>query len=128
MKWYKKDIEILKSLYPDRSNSLQDIAKILNRTVIAIKSKATKLQITRNYHANWTPEMITILRDLYPMTNARIIADKLGVSYNSVLNKAYNLNIKKNLNLNACKDTTCNVIAHIQDLKKDTRQKTKGVK
>jgi len=105
--WSKKDIEKLKRLYPNLPTD--EVAKILGRTVKAVKHKAYALGIKkqRDYFVRngkkinrkrWTDEEIKILRELYPKESAKSIAKKLGRPVNSIWIKAERLGLTKGHN------------------------------
>lgn len=66
--WTKKELDILKKSYPTMSNI--EVQKLLpGKTKIAIKSKASKLKIQKNYYCygdKWSKDEIEILQKYYP--------------------------------------------------------------
>lgn len=66
--WTKKELDILKTSYPTMPNT--EVQKLLpNKTKVAIKSKASKLNIQKNYYCygdRWSKDEIEILQKYYP--------------------------------------------------------------
>jgi len=99
----EKEISTIKSMYRDGCSD-DEIAKALNRSIIAIKRQRQRLDLAirfiekRNW-ANWETEY---LKQNYGKLAIADIMDHLGRSYNSIVIKAAknNLKTKKRCSLN----------------------------
>jgi len=102
--WSKSEMGRLKRLYP--LNQTRDVAKMLGRTSEAIKRKARKLGLLKDYAggyrprrwrnpATWSKEDIRLLKKLYPKTPNKEIATKLKRTLGAVVTKAADLGLRK---------------------------------
>lgn len=74
-----------------------ELAKLLGKTTLAVKTKANKLGLKKIIHSNnpYTPEKIKILQDLYPNTKNVEIAKVLGVSESSIIAAGFRFKLRK---------------------------------
>lgn len=93
--WSAIELERLKVLYSDPSNSIEDIAKKLNRSINAIKTRVTKEKINRL--PPWTQKEVELLRLLYPNPRYSIeyISQKLNRSQQAIRKKATTLRLDR---------------------------------
>jgi hypothetical protein len=78
--WTEEDLQKLKELYPNRRNSLEKIAALLNRTKVSIMIKARRMKFKRDEHIHWWSmrERNYLLKNIGQKTN-REIAEHLGI-------------------------------------------------
>jgi hypothetical protein len=100
-KWSKENILLLKKEYP--SSNLNELSKLLNRSIMSIMGKASKLDISRlNKHDNLNNN----IKELYLNGNSSTeIAKKLEIKSHSIINRhlekmgVKRRNIKESVNL-----------------------------
>lgn len=66
-----------------------------DKTLTAIKSKATKLKLRKPPRFKFTPEIIEKIKEVYPKMLNRDIAEIIGCSIHSIENLSYRLGLKK---------------------------------
>lgn len=91
--WTPEEIKILIELYPYTHNKV--ISKKLNRTILAVKTKAESLNLYKN-EWRWSQEEIKKLIGLYPDVDNVTIALQLNKTERSVKSKANKLKLEKN--------------------------------
>lgn len=93
--WTDKEIKILRKHYPVIENP-RDLLKMIDRNYHAIKTKAVKLGLRRQFHCGpWVPEKEKELIRLYPNHTVAQIAKLLNVTESAVIAKAYKLQLRK---------------------------------
>jgi len=98
--WTKDAVERLRTLYPDRSITIEEIADGLGKTVRAITSKAREIGVNRFHNTKdhfWTEEENMILTDLYPDStlSVRQIAERLNRPFHSTKMHAARLGLRR---------------------------------
>lgn len=95
MEWTKKNIALLRKLYPAGKN--KDPLETFGVSLSAIKSAARRYGIKKRVFSNnpWTPAKLKQLVKLYPNMRNRDIAEKLGVTESAVMAKAFKLRLLK---------------------------------
>ncbi|GAB4287711.1 MAG: hypothetical protein Kow0098_04650 [Ignavibacteriaceae bacterium] len=93
--WSEKELTTLKRLYPNRNYSLEQIAKLLNRTAVSVRIKAVRLGLSRGDHYHrWTKqEHNYFIRNVGKKTHQEI-ADHLGIEKYKVSQYAQRNNIR----------------------------------
>ena len=94
--WTALEISILEQMFP--TEDLSVISKRLNRSEQAILVKAYKLGLKRDKSTHtiiWTPNMIKLLTDFFPIMFNKPLAKWIGVSQRTMLRKARELGLEK---------------------------------
>lgn len=94
-KWTNKDLGILRREFPKRPTP--EVAKMLGRSVMAVATKASKEGLKKQElpGIKWTPQMLKILTDFFPIMFNRPLALWLQVSQRTMLRKARELGLEK---------------------------------
>lgn len=95
-KWTEAEKELLRELYTNRNYTVEDVAKILNRSVVSVKVKAPRLGLTRaTYIHKWTKsERNYLIKNAGKKTYPEIAAH-LGIELYKVHQFAKKLGLKK---------------------------------
>lgn len=94
--WLPEEVLSFIKLYPLRKNSLEQLAKIFNRTIPSLVKQARKLGIKRPRHANtWTEEQHDYLVKNIKKKSYKEIAEHLGIPSPNVFNHCKNFNLQK---------------------------------
>ncbi len=91
--WTKKDIRLLKRLYP--KGNTRKVAERLGRPLTAVRQKAYDIGIKTKVYQYWTEEDLNVLTKLYPNTSTQELAEFFNRSAGSVKTKARQLGLKK---------------------------------
>lgn len=91
--WTDKEVKYLKEHYSNTDTGL--IAKKLNRSYVAVKTKAYKYNLSKDSYHFWTDEDLDILKELYPVNSTDFVARKLNLKPYQVYQKANKLGLKK---------------------------------
>lgn len=93
--WSKKDINYLKKHYA--LMPIPEISEKIGKTASAIKTKALKLGLKKLVASNspFTPEKMKLLKELYPNTRNRDIAEILGVTESSIIAAGHRYKLRK---------------------------------
>lgn len=92
--WSEEEDKILRELYPNRSFSVDYIAKCVNRTTGAVNKRATRLKILRKGH-KWTKDEQQYFKKNWKSKSYKEIAQYLNISYDVVLYHSINLGLRK---------------------------------
>ena len=92
-KWSQKEVELLKKL--NYSQSRQEIAEKLGRSLATVSQKAIRLGLKKKEMMRWTDKEIETIKQLYSRVTASEIARELDRSAQSVRQKAHRLGFKK---------------------------------
>lgn len=93
-KWTEAELDILREQYNKRP--LKETVIFLNRSKAAANNMACRLGLKKgNFKIDWPDWKIKMLRDHYPYTNTKTIAEWLGVSHKTIKNKAMELGLEK---------------------------------
>ena len=94
--WSKEEITYLKR-YWAKSPDPKEVARKLGRTYSAVRQKARLLGILRDekYSAAWTPQMIKLMKKLYPNHSCEEIGRLIGKSARTVQSKGYTIGLRK---------------------------------
>jgi len=92
-KWSQKEVKLLKKL--NHSQSRQEIAEKLGRSLATVSQKALRLGLKKKEIMKWTNEEIETIRQLYGKVTALEIARELDRSAQSVRQKAHRLGLRK---------------------------------
>ena len=95
-RWKDEDLALLKKRYPNRSFSVEGIAKTLHRTVLSIRCKATELNITRNIK-RWKREYDKFLEENYKTLGTLQCAKILGYTESHIQRRARQLGVNKKI-------------------------------
>ena len=88
------DIDILRREYPVRE--CEEVAAMLGRTVRATFVKAYHLGLKKSHFGiTWTPQMLKLLKDFFPIMFNKPLAAWIGVSERSLIRKARELGLEK---------------------------------
>lgn len=87
LEWLPHEIILLKTLYLGTDN--QALAKILNKSVSAIRGQATRLRLKKEI---WPPEQEKYLKDNWYELTAAQIAKNLNKTRWAVINKYRHMN------------------------------------
>ena len=77
--WTENDINILHKLYPDRSYSLKQISKILNRSETAVLLRVAKVGLSRSNRHKWNKKEHNYLIKNAGKKTYKEIAEHLGI-------------------------------------------------
>lgn len=93
--WTSQEEWILRNEYSVKT--IAEIAKKLKRTERSISVRACKLGLHRKHprYVEWTPEMLKILNDFFPIMFNKALAKWLGVSFTTMIRKARELGLEK---------------------------------
>lgn len=91
-KWSKKEVELLKKVYPTESK--EELEKLFNRNMAAITFKANTLNLKRQQY--WTKKEEELLIKNYAELTDEELSKLLGRSIASIRNKASRLELRKN--------------------------------
>ncbi len=92
--WTCKQVDILQRNY--KTMSVEELAKLTKRTPHAVQQKMHKLGLKKGYaHIEWTPQMLKLLRDFFPIMFNEALAKWIGVSQRTLIRKARELGIEK---------------------------------
>lgn len=91
--WTKKDIRLLKKLYPH--GNIKKIAERLNRPLTAVRQKAYDIGMKSDVYNYWTKEDLQLLKKLYANTLTTELAERLKRSAGSIKTKARQLGVRK---------------------------------
>ena len=92
--WSQRDLEYLRTEFPRRPTA--EVAAHLGRSYQATAVKASLLGLKKQrYGITWTPQMLTMLRTLFPITFDTSLALCLRVSKRSLIRKARELGLEK---------------------------------
>lgn len=94
--WTAEEIKILRTLYSNPKYTEEEIAKRLNRTSLAVRSKALKLHITRGVK-RWKSVYNVYLKKNYKKLGAKECAHFLGYSPRHIQSKASELELNEKL-------------------------------
>lgn len=103
-RWILAEVARLEILYPSTHNT--QLAKLFSRSVNAIKKKARKMGLEKDFAGGyrsprptpenvWTEREVKELKHRYPTTAVEEIADSLGRTMSAVQTKATMLRLKK---------------------------------
>ncbi len=94
--WTDAEKETLRALYSDRKNSLEDIARLVNRTRNAVWLQAQVLGVRRAKHEHeWTKEEHRYLVKNIAKKSYREIAQKLGLTPSAVGHHAVRTGLRR---------------------------------
>ncbi|MCZ7615617.1 MAG: hypothetical protein M5T52_19235 [Ignavibacteriaceae bacterium] len=94
-KWSDSEKNLLRELYPDRSNSIEDISKKLNRTRYGILQQSQVLGLSRPRHQHeWSKNERGYLLKNYKTKSYGEMAKDLGMTYSSIAHKISRLGLK----------------------------------
>lgn len=92
--WNCLEIDLLRKNYAKMTN--QEIAKLLKRSLGAVNKKAYDLRLKKtSYGIEWTPQMLKLLHDFFPIMFNEPLAKWIGVSQRTLIRKARELGIEK---------------------------------
>ena len=92
--WTYMDVEKLRTLYPHRT--CEEIAGELGRTVRATYVMAQRLGLKKHHYGTvWTPRMLKLLNDYFPIMFNKPLAAWIGVSNRTLIRKARELGLQK---------------------------------
>jgi hypothetical protein len=92
--WTYMDEEKLRTLY--QSCTCEEIARKLGRTVRATFVKAQRMGLKKHHHGTeWTPRMLKLLNDFFPIMFNKPLAQWIGVSPRTLIRKARQLGLEK---------------------------------
>jgi hypothetical protein len=91
--WSAKELATLKKLFRDKS--VLDIAFELNRSVGAVRYKATELGLRKRIERPWTTKELNRMKKEYATTATWIIANSFNRSSSAVRRKARELGLSK---------------------------------
>jgi predicted transcriptional regulator len=95
-KWTEDEKTLLRELYTNRNYTVEEVAKILNRSVEAVKVKAPRLGLTRaTYIHRWTKSERNYLKKNAGKKTYLEIAAHLGIEIYKVHQYAKKLGLKK---------------------------------
>jgi len=116
--WSWSDLELLREEYPN--GDTRQLAQRLNRAVASVHQRAHAMGIkkTPDYRKflalrpdSWTKDELAKLRELYPRTNARILAKELNRQYSALRVKASQLGLRREFpNATEKQCATCSVL------------------
>jgi predicted transcriptional regulator len=92
--WTQEDLNLLRTEYEKKTK--KELARLLNRSVSAVRNKAYELKITNNI--NWTKEEINYLKTNYAVQKPKDIAKKLNRTISSIQNKAEKMGLRNSYN------------------------------
>lgn len=94
--WTRTMTRRLKAEYPTTPD-VHQLAEELGVTYGAIKSRVKKLGLHREFNVprHFTPEEDDLIRQLYPDTDTKLIAEKLGRRVEAISDRAARLGIRK---------------------------------
>ena len=85
--WTQRDLDILRRDFPVLP--CREIADKLGRTLQAVYVKANKLGLKKEHEGIlWTPRMLKMLKDFFPVMFNKPLAAWIGVSERSLIRKA----------------------------------------
>lgn len=77
--WTCKELDILRREFPKRTNG--EMTKLIKRSQQAITQKAHMLGLKKQrYGIEWTPQMLKLLRQFFPIMFNEALAKWIGVS------------------------------------------------
>jgi predicted transcriptional regulator len=125
--WTEEDTRQLRRLYPNNHN--KDLAEQFNRTIVAIRRKAIKLGLKKDWEGGyrlpsptpenaWTEKEIKTLRKMYRTSTNKRIAKRLGRTPAAVQTKIRDLGLGQELKENRW------TRKHLEYLKKHYAHKT----
>ena len=92
--WTQKELEYLLREFPNRPTA--ELAEHLGRTAQSVACRAGKYGLKKRHRGTeWTPRMLKLLTDFYPIMFNKPLARWIGVSTTSLLRKAQALGIRK---------------------------------
>lgn len=93
-KWTYRDIDTLRREFPLRKT--EEVAAMLKRSVTATSVMASKLGLKKKHLGIvWTPQMVKLVKDFFPIMFNKPLAAWVGVSQRSLIRKARELGIEK---------------------------------
>lgn len=95
-RWKDEDLALLKKRYPNRDFSVEVIAKLLHRTVLSVRCKATELNITRGIK-RWKIEYDTFLEENYKTLGALECATILDYTESHIQRRVRQLGLNKKI-------------------------------
>ena len=101
MSWSPQEVRRLKALYGTKTDS--EVARSLRRPVAVVRAKAKELALAKDKRAfpgrttmpRWDQPSVALLTELFPVTPAVEIAQRLGRSVKAVNGKAATLGLRK---------------------------------
>lgn len=93
--WTWKELDILHREFPKRPTP--EVAKMLGRSPMATAVKASKEGLKKKElpGIKWTPQMLKLLTDFFPIMFNKPLAKWIGVSQRTMLRKARELGLQK---------------------------------
>ena len=94
-RWTKDNERIVKERYV--RDGPKKLAELLGTTPVSVVAKAKRLKVrpereTRPYE--WTEEMLTAIKELYPTATRQELIDKIGLPYHAIQTKARKLGLR----------------------------------
>ena len=92
--WTYRELDTLRREFPVKKT--KDVAAMLGRSVEATSVMASKLGLKKvHYGIVWTPKMLKILVDFFPIMFDKALAKWIGVSPRTLIRKARELGLEK---------------------------------
>ena len=89
-----KDLNFIRDNY--QSMTSKEIAEAIGRSERSVQKKIHAMRLTKKVKGiEWTPEMLKLLRDFFPIMFNDCLAKWLGVSVRTVVRKARELGLQK---------------------------------
>lgn len=92
--WTYRDLDTLRREFPVKKT--KEVAAMLGRSVEATSVMASKLGLKKSHYGIfWTPKMLKILVDFFPIMFDKALAKWIGVSPRTLIRKARELGLEK---------------------------------
>ena len=92
--WSKEEVDLLVQLV-NENKSINEIAKMLNRSVSAVENKVIRKKLDYAQIKHWSKKEEQLLMDLWDEYNIGTISKRMNRSVSSIKNKANSLGLKK---------------------------------